>query len=169
MSVKVYGYARVTHAEQELGSSGLAIQKTAIEKYCAEKCYELVSIYEDTQEDCPNRTKMLEDLKSRKDKIKGVVVLSTSRIFENLNSIFYTYAQILKYKAELFSVCQPDVILANKKFQQGVQELLSMWKHDEFVNRMEAGKAKAREEREELATLQRAKPNRPSTNPLLFL
>ena len=113
---------------------------------------------------------MLEDLRSKKDKIEAVVVLSTSRIFENLNSIFNIYVQILKYKAELFSICQPDEILSNKKFQQAARGLLSEWEHDEFLNRMEAGRAKAKAEREELATLQRFKPSRHSNkNPYLFL
>lgn len=171
MGMRMYGYARVTHAEQESESSSLAIQKSAIEKYCADKGYELVSIYEDVQEDCPGLSRMFEDLRSSEDNIDGLVVLDVDRLGRNTDSMAYVRRNLRKRDVEIYSIHQPDYkILPSITIRQSLDELIAEWDHDKLVNRLEAGRAKAKAEREELATLQRFKPSRHSNkNPYLFL
>lgn len=179
MGMRMYGYARVTHAEQESESSSLAIQKSAIEKHCAENSYELVSIYEDVANDNaedimnerPGWTQILADLKSKEDNIDGLVVLDVDRLGRNTDSMAYVRRNLRKRDVEIYSIHQPDYkILPHITIRQSLDELIAEWDHDKLVNRLEAGRAKAKAEREELATLQRFKPSRHSNkNPYLFL
>ena len=82
----------------------------------------------------------------------------------------WAYEVICEDEPELEDFAPDYKILPSITLRQSLDELIAEWDHDKLVNRLEAGRAKAKVEREELATLQRFKPSRHlNKNPYLFL
>lgn len=111
MDIKVVGYIRVSTENQVDEGMGLEIQEDIIKKYCKEKKYELIKIYDDPGESggtIEKRSGLLNLLAEAKEKkFEKVIVAKLDRIARDTFATLWIEKELKKYDVELFSIAEP--------------------------------------------------------------
>lgn len=108
---KVVGYIRVSTDNQVEDGMGLEIQEETIRKYCKDKKYELVKIYNDpgesgaTIEKRPGLLNLLAEAKEKK--FEKVIVAKLDRIARDTFATLWIEKELKKYDIDLFSIAEP--------------------------------------------------------------
>lgn len=108
---KVVGYIRVSTDNQVDDGMGLEIQEDTIRKYCKDKKYELIKIYNDPGESgatIEKRPGLLNLLAEAKEKnFEKVIVAKLDRIARDTFATLWIEKELKKYDIELFSISEP--------------------------------------------------------------
>jgi len=154
--IQVFGYVRVSTANQVKEGSGLEEQRSQITSYCQEKGFHLRTIYEDAgisgakvdeddlTIDRPGIQDFLADLKE--SGVKYVVVLTTSRLWRSDFVKVLIQREFKKHDVDIRAIDRPTYSIYNHDHDpsaflvNGMMELLDQYERLEITLKLRRGR-----------------------------
>lgn len=142
--MRVYGYARVSTAEQSL-----ELQKEAIQKLCNERGYELINIYSEkaSGSDLAKREQaqqMLNSLEKNRLSIDAIVIYKIDRLGRSLSDLLKIMTRLENYKVQLISITeQLDTTSASGRLYFHMASVFAEFEREIINERIRAGRERA--------------------------
>lgn len=152
---RVYAYIRVSTEGQVKNGYSIEEQKAEVIKYCNEKGYELVKIFEDRgisgataneeEMSIEGRDGLMDMLGALKDNnIKYIVVLTTSRLWRSDLVKFIIHRELKRYNVDVKAIDRPNYSIysvnPNDVLINGIFEVLDKYERVEIELKLRRGR-----------------------------